>query len=49
VGHLRKLIVSDYLSHREVGSILHNTLKEVLASPVQLCTSRKPRASKYLE
>jgi predicted TPR repeat methyltransferase len=32
VGHLRKLIVSDYLSHREVGSILHNTLKEVLAS-----------------
>jgi hypothetical protein len=29
----RKLITSNYLSHREVGSILHNTLNEILASP----------------
>ena len=29
----RKLITSNYLSHREVGSILHNMLNEILASP----------------
>jgi SAM-dependent methyltransferase len=29
----RKLIAGDYLSHREVGSILHRTLNEVFASP----------------
>jgi SAM-dependent methyltransferase len=29
----RKLITSNYLSHREVGSILHSTLNERFASP----------------
>jgi SAM-dependent methyltransferase len=29
----RKLITSNYLSHREVGGILHNTLNEIFASP----------------
>jgi hypothetical protein len=29
----RKVVEGDYLSHREVGGILHATLKEVFAAP----------------
>jgi hypothetical protein len=32
----RKLITSNYLSHREVGRILHTTLNEILGSQFSL-------------